>query len=153
MNPLYSSPGDNFKLLPFSGQTDSLVFPSASSYRDANVTQILELFIEEEESESRSVVSSSLQPHRLCSPWNSLARILGWVTFPFSKDSSQSRELIQVSSIPGKILYQMSHKGSPLLALLVEFSVTWCCLMSCLLISQCVLKETCKNPGSTFSSK
>ena len=37
------------------------------------------------ESESRSVVSDSLQPH-------GLARILEWVAFPFSRGSSQPRD-------------------------------------------------------------
>ena len=113
MNPLYSSPGDNFKLLPFSGQTDSLVFPSASSYRDANVTQILELFIEEEESESRSVVSSSLQPYGLYSPRNSPGQNtgVGSLSLPQGIFSTQGLN-------PGLlhcrwILYQLSHKGSP----------------------------------------
>ena len=41
------------------------------------------------------------------------SRILEWVTFPFSRGSSQSRD-----SNPGllhdrQILYQLSHKGSP----------------------------------------
>ena len=37
-------------------------------------------------SESLSVVSDSLQPHGLYSPWNLQARILEWVAFPFSGD-------------------------------------------------------------------
>ena len=113
MNPLYSSPGDNFKLLPFSGQTDSLVFPSASSCRDANVTQILELFIEEEESESRSVVSSSLQPYGLYSPRNSPGQNTGVGSLSLPQGIFPSQ-----GSNPGlphcrRILYQLSHKGSP----------------------------------------
>ena len=112
MNPLYSSPGGHFRLLPFSGQTDSLVLPSASSYRDANATQILELFIEEE-SESRSVVSSSLQPHGLYSPRNSPGQNtgVGSLSLPQGIFSTQG-------SNPGLlhcrwILYQLSHQGSP----------------------------------------
>ena len=35
------------------------------------LTLIMVVFIGEGESESRSVVSDSLQPHGLCSPWNS----------------------------------------------------------------------------------
>ena len=115
MNPLYSSPGDSFKLLPFSGRTDSLVFPSASSYRDANVTQILELFIEEEESESRSVVSNSLQPHGLYiySPGNSPGQNTGVGSLSLPQGIFSTR-----GSNPGLlhcrwILYQLSHKGSP----------------------------------------
>ena len=47
------------------------------------------------ESESRSVVSDSLRPHRLYSPWNSLARVLEWVAFPFSRGSSQFSSVSQ----------------------------------------------------------
>ena len=39
------------------------------------------------------------------------ARILEWVAFPFSRGSSQPRDLTQVSCIVGWILYQLSHKG------------------------------------------
>ena len=37
-------------------------------------------------SESSSVVSDSLRPHGLYSPWNSPARILEWVAFPSPED-------------------------------------------------------------------
>ena len=62
---------------------------------------------DESESESRSVLSDSLRPRRLYSPWNSP----GKTTFPFSTGSSQPRN-------PGLlhfrwILYQLSHQGSP----------------------------------------
>ena len=40
------------------------------------------------------------------------ARILKWVTFPFSRGSSQSRDQTQVFRIAGR-LNQLSHKGSP----------------------------------------
>ena len=56
------------------------------------------------ESESCSVVYDSLQPHGLYSPWNHQARILEWVTFPFSRGSSQPRDWTQVSRIAGGIL-------------------------------------------------
>ena len=46
--------------------------------------------------ESRSVVSDSLQPHGLLQ-----ARILEWVVFPFSRESSQLRDRTQVSHIAG----------------------------------------------------
>ena len=41
------------------------------------------------------------------------ARTLEWVALPFSRGSSQPRDWIQVSHICGRILYQLSHKGSP----------------------------------------
>ena len=56
------------------------------------------------ESESCLVVFDSLQPHGLYSPWNSLARILEWVAFPFSKGSSQPRDWTQISHIGGGFL-------------------------------------------------
>ena len=54
------------------------------------------------ESESRSVMSDSLRPHGLYSPWNSPARLLKWVAFPFSRGSSQPRDQTQVSRIEGE---------------------------------------------------
>ena len=55
------------------------------------------------ERESRSVLSDSLRPHGLYSPWNSPGqnRILERVAFPFSRGSSQPRNWTQVSSIAG----------------------------------------------------
>ena len=65
------------------------------------------------ESESCAVMSASLWPHRLCSPWNS----------PGQSTGVGSLSLLQVifptqGSNPGlqhcrHILYQMSHKGRP----------------------------------------
>ena len=50
-------------------------------------------------SESRSVMSDSLCPHGLYSPWNSP----GQNTFPFSRGSSQLRDWTQVSHIAGRL--------------------------------------------------
>ena len=52
-------------------------------------------------SESRSVVSDSLWPHELYSPWKSPCRTLEWVAFPFSSGSSQPRNRTRVSYIAG----------------------------------------------------
>ena len=57
----------------------------------------------ESESKSHSVMSDSLQPHGLYSPWNLQARILEWVAFPFAKGSSQPRDQTQVSRIAGRL--------------------------------------------------
>ena len=54
------------------------------------------------ESESRSVMSDSLRPHGLYSPWNFQARILEWGAFPFSRESSQPRDQTQVSCSAGR---------------------------------------------------
>ena len=65
------------------------------------------------ESESCSVMSDSLWPHGLCSPWNSLGQSTG----VSSLSLLQGIFLIQGSN-PGFphcrwILYQLSHRGSP----------------------------------------
>ena len=65
------------------------------------------------DSESHSVVSDSLRPHGLYSPWNSLGQNTGVGSFSLL----QGIFPIQGSS-PGvphcrQILYQLSHKGSP----------------------------------------
>ena len=67
----------------------------------------------ENESKSHSVMSDSLRPHGLFSPWNS----------PGQNTGVGSRSLLQgifptQGSIPGlphckQILYQLSHQGSP----------------------------------------
>ena len=56
----------------------------------------------ESENESCSVVSDSLLPHGLYSPWNSQARILEGVAFPFSRGSSHPRDRTQVLHIAGR---------------------------------------------------
>ena len=43
------------------------------------------------------------------------ARILEWVAFPISKESSQPRDQTHVSRICRRILYQLSHQRSSLL--------------------------------------
>ena len=65
------------------------------------------------QSESRSVVSDSLQPHGLYSPWNSPGQNTG-VGYLFLLQ----RIFPTQGSNPGllhcrQILYQLSHKGSP----------------------------------------
>ena len=66
--------------------------------------------INSEASESRSVVSDSLQPHGLYSPWNSPGQNIGV--------GSLSRAFPTQESNPDLphcrwILYQLSHQGSP----------------------------------------
>ena len=56
-------------------------------------------------SESCSVVSDSLRPHGLYSPWNSPGPNTG-VAFPFSKGLNPGLSYCR------QILYQLSHKGS-----------------------------------------
>ena len=58
--------------------------------------------VEESESESRSVMSNSLQPHGLYSPWNSPGQNTRVVAFPFSRGSSRHRDQTQVSHSGGE---------------------------------------------------
>ena len=48
------------------------------------------------------------------------ARILEWVAISFSRGTSQPRDRTRVSCIAGKILYCLSHQGSPGLGLEVR---------------------------------
>ena len=54
-------------------------------------------------SENRSVVSDSLWPHGLYSPWNSPGQNIGVGSFPISRGSSQPRARTQVSRIAGRL--------------------------------------------------
>ena len=56
------------------------------------------------ESESRSVMFDSLQPHELYSPWNSPGHNTEVGSLSFSRESSQPRDRTQVSLIFGRIL-------------------------------------------------
>ena len=60
------------------------------------------------ESKSCSVVSNSLQPHELYSPWNSGVDSLSLLQWIFPTQGSNPR-LLHCR----RILYQLSHKGSP----------------------------------------
>ena len=53
-------------------------------------------------SESRSVVSDSLWPHGLYSPWNSPGQNTGVGSQSFSRGSSQPRDWTQVACIAGR---------------------------------------------------
>ena len=61
---------------------------------------------------NHSVVSDSLRLHGLYSPWNSIqARTeLEWLAVPFSRGSSQPRDLTQVSRIAGRIFTSWSTR-------------------------------------------
>ena len=63
--------------------------------------RILFVYSRLSESESHSVLSDSLQPHGLYSPWNSPGQNTG--AFPFSRASSQPRDQAQVSHIAGGV--------------------------------------------------
>ena len=70
--------------------------------REAPKSYILPSYSEEiEESESRSVMSNSLQPHTIVHGILQ-ARILEWVAFPFFRGSSQPRGWTQFSHVAGR---------------------------------------------------
>ena len=55
----------------------------------------------ESASAGHSVVSDSLRPHGLYSPWILQARILEWVAVPFSRGTYQPRDRTEASRIAG----------------------------------------------------
>ena len=81
--------------------------------------------LSENESESRSVVSHSMD---YTVPGILQARILEWVVFPFSKGPSQPRDQTQVLPHCRRILHQMSLQGSPQRALVSYLCYTWQCI-------------------------
>ena len=67
----------------------------------------------ESESESHSVVSNSLQPHGLYSPWNSPDQDTGMSSFSLLQGILPTQGSNPGLPHCGWILYQLSHKGSP----------------------------------------
>ena len=93
--------------------------PLSSSQKRALLTKlslpILPPSAPESESESHSVLSGSLQPHGLHSPWNSPGQNTGVGSLSLLQGIFPTK-----GSNPGlphcrRILYQLSHKGSPTL--------------------------------------
>ena len=64
-------------------------------------------------SESRSVMSDSLRPHGLNSPWNSLGQNTGVGSLSLLQEIFPTQVLNSGLSHCGWILYQLSHKGKP----------------------------------------
>ena len=62
---------------------------------------------------SRSVVSDSLQPHQLYSPWNFLGQNTGVGSFSFLQRIFLTKGLNPGLPHCRRILYQLSHKGNP----------------------------------------
>ena len=63
-----------------------------SNHNNPGITVKSSLPLQMLESESHSVMSVSLRPHRLYSPWNSLGQNTGVAAVPFSRGSSQPRD-------------------------------------------------------------
>ena len=82
-----------------------------SSYLVASILPKLLCFYNHlSESESHAVVSDSLRPRRLYSPWNSSGQNTGVGSLPFLKGIFPTHGSNPHSK---QILYQLSHKGSP----------------------------------------
>ena len=60
------------------------------------------------------------------------ARIVEWVAIPFSRRYAQPQDQTQVPHIAGiRILYQVSHQGSPKILKWVQVKVAQSCLTLC----------------------
>ena len=73
---------------------------------------------EEKESEVAQLCLSLCNPVDCSPPCSSVhgifqARVLEWVAISFSRGSSRPRDRTQVSRIVSKMLYHLSHQGSP----------------------------------------
>ena len=65
------------------------------------------------ESASRSIMSDSLRPHGLYSPWNSPGQNTGVGSLPLLQGIFPAQESNQGLLHCRWILYQLSHQGSP----------------------------------------
>ena len=70
------------------------------------------------ESESRSVLSYSLRPHGLYTPWNSSSQNTGVGSLSLLQGTFPTQESNPDLPHCRQILYQLSHKGSPSSSLL-----------------------------------
>ena len=64
-------------------------------------------------SESRSVVSDSLRPHGLCSPWNYAGQNTGVGSLSLLQDIFPTQGSNPDLLYCMRIVYQLSHRGSP----------------------------------------
>ena len=67
------------------------------------------------ESESRSVMSDSLQPHGLYSPWNCPGQNTGMGSLSFLQGIFPTQELNRGLLHCRWILYQLNYQGSPII--------------------------------------
>ena len=74
-------------------------------------------------SESRSVVSDSLRPHGLYSPWNSPGQNTGMGSLSLLQGIFPTQGSSPDLPCCRRILYQPSHKGSPLKAFIKGFTL------------------------------
>ena len=77
-------------------------------------------------SESHSVASNSLQPHGLCSPWNSPGQNTGVGRLSLLQGIFQPRDRTEVLPHCRRILYQLSHKRSPYMSIYAYIYIYVC---------------------------
>ena len=107
-------------------QTFSLSLPHLKriSYLLKNLWQLLvedhieSAWFEKSESEVAQLCPTLCDPVDCSPPCASVqgifqARVLEWVAMSFSRGSSRPRDRTQVSRIVSKVLYHLSHQGSP----------------------------------------
>ena len=73
----------------------------------------MSMYVSVSESESRSVVSDSLRPRGLCSPWNSPGQNTGVGSLSLLQGIFPTQESNQGLLHCRWILYQLSYQGSP----------------------------------------
>ena len=83
------------------------------------------------ESASHLVVSDSLQPHGLYSPWNSLGQNTGMGNLSLLQGIFPTQGLNPGLPHCRQILYQLSHKGSPWLNINI-FQSSYSLIKQCL---------------------
>ena len=81
--------------------------------QEINLPKVTLLFTKWSESESRSIVSNSLQPHGLNSPWNSPGKNTGVGSLSLLQGIFPTQGSNPDLPHCRQILYQLSHKGSP----------------------------------------
>ena len=101
---------ENIIIIPFKslnlGNSHCCIIIKISGTTNKNVAEVLW----NSDSVSLSVIPNSLRPHRLLPtrlPVHGVlqARILKWVSISFTRESSQPRDLTQVSSIAGRFFW------------------------------------------------
>ena len=97
--------------IPWTEEPDGL--QSMGSRRVSDTTVHTSSSIVKSETESHSVMSDSLRPHGVYSPWNSPDQNTGAGSLSFLQGIFPTNRLNPGLPRCRRILYQLSHKGSP----------------------------------------
>ena len=125
----YSLPGSSVHGFPRQEYYRGLPLPSPGDVPNPGIkpafpawqADSLPLSHEERKSESCSIVSNSLQPHGLYSPWNSPGQNSGVGGRSLLQRIFPTHELNPGLWHCGRILYQLSHQGSPLFTVILFY--------------------------------